>query len=64
MRLLLLATLVATATALAQTGTPEGTVRAPLSATNLTGEFFYESGGSSFLALHPPPCAFRCGVTL
>ncbi|MEM1268570.1 MAG: TonB-dependent receptor [Bacteroidota bacterium] len=44
-----------------------GTVRAQLSATNLTDEFFYESGGSNFLPLLPAaPRAFRftLGVTL
>lgn len=44
-----------------------GAVRAQLSATNLTDEFFYESGGGSFLPLHPAaPRAvrFSVGVTL
>ncbi|MEM6326209.1 MAG: TonB-dependent siderophore receptor [Bacteroidota bacterium] len=44
-----------------------GAVRAQLSATNLTDEFFYESGGSNFLPLLPgAPRAiqFGLGVTL
>ncbi|MEM9996649.1 MAG: TonB-dependent receptor [Bacteroidota bacterium] len=40
-----------------------GVVRAQLSATNLTDEFFYESGGSNFLPLLPgAPRAFRFGL--